>query len=109
MEGRYAEAEKLHRKTVEISQRVLGPEHSATLETMSGLAGTLQLEGHYPEAEKLQREVLDIRRRVLGPEHPETLMSMSALAWTLVLQGHHAESREGASRDARHETPCLRA
>ena len=37
-EGRYAEAEKLHRETLDIRRRVLGPEHPDTLMSMNNLA-----------------------------------------------------------------------
>jgi Tetratricopeptide repeat len=62
-EGRYPEAEKLQRETLEIRRRVLGPEHPDTLASMNLLAGILLYEGHEVEAEKLERETLAIRRQ----------------------------------------------
>ena len=89
--GLYPRAERLERQSLEIRQRVLGPEHPDTLDTMNSLASALADEGRSAEAEKLYRETLDIRRRVLGPEHPDTLKSMNNLATVLDDQGHFAE------------------
>src|SRR5216684_1023813 len=81
--GLYPRAQALQQQSMEIRQRVLGPEHPDTLTSMNDLATDLDDSGHYAEAEKLEREALDISRRVLGPEHPDTLMLMSNLGNTL--------------------------
>jgi Tetratricopeptide repeat len=61
--GRYPEAEKLDRETLDIRRRVLGPEHPDTLASISNLAADLRNEHHHPEAQKLFRETFDSRRR----------------------------------------------
>src|ERR1035438_8552798 len=66
-EGRYAEAEKLYRETLDIQRRVLGTEHPDTLRSMNNLAIVLNHQRRFTEAEKLHRETLDIQRRILGP------------------------------------------
>jgi tetratricopeptide (TPR) repeat protein len=94
-EIRYAEAEKLERKTLDIRRRVLGPEHPDTLTSMDSLALFLRSsELRKAEAETLYRETLDIRRRVLGPEHPDTLTSMLGLANVVSDEGHYAEAEK---------------
>lgn len=92
--GLYPRAESLSRRSLDIRQRALGPEHPDTLSSMNNLALTLWKELHYTEAESLDRKTLEIRRRVLGPEHPETLKSMSNLALVLSDQGHYAEAEK---------------
>ena len=92
--GLYPRAQPLLQQSLEIRQRVLGPERPETLESMNSLANNLWREGHYPEAEKLHRETLDIRRRVLGREDPDTLNSMNNLAIDLADEGHYAESEK---------------
>jgi tetratricopeptide (TPR) repeat protein len=92
--GLYPSAQSLQQQSMEIRQRVLGPEHPDTLKSMNNLAATLSEEGHPAEAEKLDRETLDIRRRVLGPEHPDTLTSMNNLAAILSDEGHPAEAEK---------------
>ena len=92
--GLYPRAQSLQQQSMEIRQRVLGPENPDTLQSMNSLADVLSHEGHYAEAEKLDRETLDIRRRVLGPEHPDTLSSMNNLAIDLWDEGHYAEAEK---------------
>jgi len=75
-----AEAERLNRETLEIRQRVLGPEHPETLTSMYNLSGTLLSEHRYSEAEMVAQDTLDIHRRVLGLDHPETADSVYNLA-----------------------------
>ena len=71
--GRQAEARKLHVQVMEAMKRVLGPEHSETLEVMVSLANTYSEQDRWVEAEKLEVQVMEMRKRVLGPDHPETL------------------------------------
>src|SRR5713101_1206540 len=92
--GLYPRAQALQQQSMEIRQRVLGPEHPDTLTSMNDLALDLDDSGHYAEAEKLEREALDISRRVLGPEHPDTLMLMSNLGNTLWQEGHYREAEK---------------
>ena len=58
---------------LDLSRRVLGPEHPDTLVSMNNLAATLQAQGDLAGARGLQEQVLDLSRRVLGAEHPDTL------------------------------------
>ncbi|MGA8103313.1 MAG: serine/threonine-protein kinase, partial [Candidatus Acidiferrales bacterium] len=59
--GLYPRAQSLQQQSMEIRQRVLGPEHPDTLKSMNNLANVLNDEGHSAEAEKLDRETLDIQ------------------------------------------------
>src|SRR5260370_17771024 len=90
--GLYPRAQALQQQSVEIRQRVLGPEHPATLTSMNELALDLDNSGHYAEAEKLEREALDISRRVLGPEHPDTLAIIYNLGVIPAHRGHRSEA-----------------
>src|SRR5260370_1180076 len=92
--GLYPRAQALQQQSMEIRQRVLGPEHPDTLTSMNDLATDLSDSGHYAEAEKLEREELDIFRRVLGAEHTGTLTSMDNLAIVLSHRGNHTEARK---------------
>ena len=80
----YAEAEKLWTQTLEIEQRVHGPDHPSTLVTMDNLGAIFMQDGRNADAEKLFRQVVDSQRRVLGPEHPNTLRSMGDVAEVLI-------------------------
>jgi non-specific serine/threonine protein kinase/serine/threonine-protein kinase len=72
-------AQSLQQRSLEIRQRVLGPEHPDTVASMVSLAVVLADEGRSADAEKLYRDALDIQRRALGPENRNTLNSMSKL------------------------------
>ena len=92
--GLYPRAQSLQQLSLEIRQRVLGPAHPETLQSMNSLASVMANEGNFAEAEKLQRETLDLRRRVLGPEHPDTVRSMTNLANDLRAEGHFTEAEK---------------
>jgi eukaryotic-like serine/threonine-protein kinase len=92
--GLYARAQPLLERSVEIRQRVLGPEHRETLSSRYDLAGTLWREGRYSESEKLSRETVETSRRVLGPEHPDTLLSMTVLVLDLDDSGRPSEAEK---------------
>ena len=74
-----------------IRQRVLGPEHPATLTTRARWTGEA---GDAAGARDQFAVLLLIRERVLGPEHPDTLAARANLArstreqaMTLILAG----------------------
>ena len=84
-QGRYADAEKLQRQTLDIRRRVLGKEHPDTLSSMNNLANVLSDEAKYAEAERLLREALPTMRHVLGETHEDTLSGMNNLVAVLGL------------------------
>jgi tetratricopeptide (TPR) repeat protein len=51
--GKYAEAEGMHRQTLELKEKVLGQEHPSTLSSMNNLALVLRSQGKYKEAETM--------------------------------------------------------
>ncbi|UEM21620.1 toll/interleukin-1 receptor domain-containing protein [Skermanella mucosa] len=89
----YADAEADYRRTSDAMKRLLGTEHSDTLNNMNNLAVTLRAQGDHGGAQALEEQVLALRRRVQGAEHPETLTSMSNLTETLRAQGDHGGAR----------------
>jgi hypothetical protein len=54
-QGRYAEAEAMHRQTQQLHETVLGKEHPDTLSSMVNLAESLGDHGKYTEAEEMNR------------------------------------------------------
>jgi eukaryotic-like serine/threonine-protein kinase len=92
--GLYSRASVLGQQSLEIRQRILGPEHPDTLKSMNDLAQALGDDGHYPEATKMLREENDIERRVLGPENPQTLHSMNDLALAMWRDANPVEAEK---------------
>jgi len=93
-QGKYEAAEKMHRETLQLSEKVLGKEHPETLTSMNNLALVLSNQGKYEATEKMHRETLQLKEKVLGKEHPSALTSMNNLAFTLRKLGRQAEAKQ---------------
>ena len=89
--GLYSVAHELSATALESRRRLLGPEDSKTLESMTQLGWILDRQGRDDEAEKLTRQAVDQGRRVLGSEHTVTLEAMENLAAILERQAHFEE------------------
>jgi tetratricopeptide (TPR) repeat protein len=92
LQGKYAEAEAMHRQTLQLWEAVLGKEHPDTLLSMNNLALSIYNQGKSAEAEAMHRQTLQLQEAVLGKEHPSTLGSMNNLASSLDNQGKSAEA-----------------
>lgn len=91
-QGKYEEAETLHRRALEGNEKNLGEDHPNTLMSMNNLAAVLHNRGKYGEAEMLTRRALEGQGTKLGEDHPNTLMSVGNLAEVLRVQGKYAEA-----------------
>jgi eukaryotic-like serine/threonine-protein kinase len=92
MQGKYAQAEALFTKTVEISRRVLGLEHPLTLDFLAEFAFMWQRQGKYDSAETYAAQALAGRKHALGPENTDTISSAEDLALAYQSQGKFAEA-----------------
>jgi hypothetical protein len=92
--GSYAPARDLQQKVVEARERVLGPEHSQTLDARGPLAYWIGLAGDAAAARDLLAALLPVRERVLGPEHPDTLIARGSLAHWTGVAGDAAAARD---------------
>ncbi len=70
VQGRYAEAEPLHKRALAIREKALGPEHPDVAQSLNNLALLYPAQGKYAEAEPLHKRALAIWEKALGPEHP---------------------------------------
>ena len=91
-QGRYPEAETLHRQVLEIRRKTLGANHPDTAFAMEDLALTLLEEGRYAEAEPLLRRALTINETALGPESAGVARGENSLARLLRTEGRYAEA-----------------
>ena len=73
-------------------ERVLGPDHPATLQSRNNLATAYRAAGRTAEAIPLHERTLADRERVLGPDHPDTLQSRNNLAEAYRAAGRAAEA-----------------
>jgi tetratricopeptide (TPR) repeat protein len=71
-QGKYEEAEAMHRQTLAMREKVLGHEHSDTLTSVSCLAYLLTHRRRYTEALALYKRACAGYQAVLGKDHPTT-------------------------------------
>ena len=93
-QGKYAEAEDMHQRTLTLQEKVLGLEHPETLTSMNNLGLVLSRQGKYAEAEDMLQRTLTLKEKVLGLEHPSTLTSMDNLGGVLSWQGKYVEAED---------------
>ena len=87
VQGKYDEAEPLHREALEVSRETVGDRHPDTLASVSNLGALLYAKGDLAAAEPLFREVLEARRETVGDRHPDTLVSINNLGQLLQAKG----------------------
>ncbi len=62
----------MHQQMLKLKKKVLGPEHSFTLRSISNLALMLMCQEKYKMAEKMHQQTLKLYKKTLSPKHPET-------------------------------------
>ncbi len=88
--AQYATAEPLYRRSLEIREKQLGPDHPFVATGLNNLALLLKTQGQYAAAEPLYHRSLEIREKQLGPDHPDVAQSLNNLAELLRAQGQYA-------------------
>lgn len=71
-QGKYEEAEAMHRQTLATREKVLGREHPDTLTSVYCLADLLAKQHMFNESLALYERACDGYSRVLGEHHPTT-------------------------------------
>ena len=69
---KFAEAEKLHRATLDGAEKVFGPAHPDVFLSCANIAMCLQAQGKKSEALAFARRALAGWRKTLGEDHPRT-------------------------------------
>ena len=64
-------AVRLQQQALEISRKVLGPEHPETVTSLNNLAYVYDAMGEYGKALSLYRQAADIRQRILARRTPK--------------------------------------
>lgn len=90
--GRYAEAEPLHKRSLEVLEKTLGSEHPDVATGLNNLAMLYDSQGRYAEAEPLYKRSLEIDQKAYGLEHPEVATDLNNLAALYDSQGRYAEA-----------------
>ncbi len=92
-QGKYAQAQPLFEKAMEIRRRLLTDEHPDTADSYNNLAENLKAQRRYAQAQPLAEKALEIRRRLLTDDHPQTALSYNNLATNLNAQGKYAQAQ----------------
>ena len=92
-EGRFAQAQPLFEKVLEIRRRLLTDDHPETADSYSNLGVILIVQGKYTQAEPLLEHALELHRRLLTDDHPDTAKSYDKLAGDLAYQGRYAAAQ----------------
>ncbi|WP_417913316.1 tetratricopeptide repeat protein [Candidatus Electronema sp. TJ] len=79
-QGRYEEAEPLHKRSLEIREKKLGKDHPDVAESLNNLALLYDSRGRCEEAEPLYKRSLEIWEKALGKEHPHVAAALNNLA-----------------------------
>jgi eukaryotic-like serine/threonine-protein kinase len=90
-QAKYAEAEPLNLKELEIGRRVLGPQHPWTTDAMASLSELWLLEHRYTETEPLLHEALNTLRQS-SPDSWKRYYLESLLGATLTGQQQYADA-----------------
>ena len=86
LQGRFADAEPLHRRSLVIMEKALGRDHPMIGTVLSNLPVLYDVQGRYAEAEQLYQQSLAITEKALGRDHPmvgTVLGNLAALALAL--------------------------
>ncbi len=92
-QGKYAQAQPLFEKALEIRRRLLTDDHPDTAESYNNVADNLNAQGKYAQAQPLYEKALEISRRLLTDDHPDTADSYNNLAFNLNAQGKYAQAQ----------------
>jgi tetratricopeptide (TPR) repeat protein len=87
------EAKELFERSLAIREKLLGPDHPDTAQSLTNLAFLLNDQGDDAAARPLHERSLAIREKVLGPEHKDTAESLGNLAFMLKQQGDRAAAQ----------------
>ena len=90
--GRYASGEPFARRSVEIREKALGPDHVDVAADLGALAALLDGQDKWDESEPLYRRALGIFQRAYGPDHYEAGVALGNLAALKQAQGKLAEA-----------------
>jgi len=90
--GKYADAELLYRKLLDIRVKRLGKEHLEVAGALNDLAKVLTEQSKYAEAEPLLRQALAIYEVQFGKEDPRVAFGLNNLAGLLNTQGRYLDA-----------------
>ncbi|KAL2195223.1 acyl transferase/acyl hydrolase/lysophospholipase [Corynascus similis CBS 632.67] len=93
-QGPLKEAEIMYQRALQGREKVLGPNHTSTLDTVNNLGIFYAHQGRLREAEALYQRALQGKEKALGPENTSTLDTVNNLGILYRTQGRRKEAEE---------------
>jgi tetratricopeptide (TPR) repeat protein len=90
--GQLREAEPFLNSALKMREKICGPEHPDTADSLSKMALLKISQGRYSDARLLEQRALEVREKRLGAEHAETGTSVHNLAGISSRQGRYVEA-----------------
>jgi CHAT domain-containing protein/Tfp pilus assembly protein PilF len=91
-QGKYADAEGLHKRALAIKEKALGKDHPDVANSLNNLAVVYRAQGKYADAEGFYKRALAIREKALGADHPDVARTLNNLANVYWAQGKYADA-----------------
>ncbi|MEM7156829.1 MAG: serine/threonine-protein kinase [Myxococcota bacterium] len=100
-EGKYEQAREQAERSLEVWEKLRGPDHLDVARAVRSLGVIAQRQGHYDEARRFQERALAILERALGSEHPDVGGALTDLGIVMSAQGDYREAHETHQRALR--------
>src|SRR5262249_31506282 len=97
-EGKRADAAAQLKRSLEIREQVLGPDHPDVANTLTVLASVARERGAYDESLSYSRRALAILERTVGPDHPLVADALTAIGNARKRGGKRNEALEAHER-----------
>ncbi|KAJ5899929.1 hypothetical protein N7495_004673 [Penicillium taxi] len=93
-QGKLKEAEEMYQRALAGYEKVLGPDHTSTLDTVNNFGLLYSDQGRLKEAEKMFHRALAGYEKALGPDHTSTLDTVNNFGLLYSDQGRLKEAEE---------------
>ena len=90
--GYFAQADTMFERSVELTRRIYGEEHSLVAQRLTRWAEPVWMTSQYERADSLLVYTLQLRERELGVDHPDLAPTVAALANVRRLMAEYPES-----------------
>ena len=98
VQAKYAEAELYIKRSLEIAEKIYGPENPNVAAHLNNLAGNYRDRGMYLEAEPLSKRALDIWEKAFGRDNPLVIFALKNYADLLRKMDRDAEAESYEAR-----------
>ena len=96
--AKYDEARTLVEQSLELREKILGPEHPNVAHSLHNLANLYATKGDYERAEPLYQRALTIFEKAFGAEHPSVALSLNNLAVLYTRKGKYVKAEPAFQR-----------